>query len=84
MKLTIGRIRALKATLLTTATLRYPYTDEKEAKALQDMGLLDASKRITLAGAMVVLANVASIKLPWLAIDETQRVLYVIKTEFPD
>jgi hypothetical protein len=82
-RMTRNRIRALKATLLTTASYRYPYDDRSEANALREMGLLDGTYHITLPAALMVLSDVASTGIGWLAVEETQRVLNEIKLAFP-
>jgi len=81
---TKGRVRALKATLLATSTHRYPYSDNDGLEALQRLGFLDSTGRITLEGAMVVLRSVANTQIAWVAVQETQRVLNVIKSMFPE
>lgn len=83
-KLTKGRVRALKATLLATSTHRYPYTDTHEMYTLEDAGLLDNTGRITLEGALVVLRAAANNPVDWVAVQETQRVLVEIKKLFSD
>lgn len=81
---TKGRISALKMTLLGTSTHRYPYDDRRELATLKAAGWLNDSGHITLAGALVVLQAVASIKVPWLAVSETQRVVAEIAAVFGD
>ena len=69
------RVSALKMTLLSTTSHRWPYDDNDGRDALERLGFLDSTGRITLAGAMVVLRSVAAIQVPWLALDETRRVV---------
>ena len=80
--MTKGRIRSLRMTLFSTHDGRYPYNDSKEVEALQKMGYLDDTKRITVTGAMVVLSNAASNQIPWVAVEETTRALNEIKIMF--
>lgn len=84
--LTQGRLRSLKVTLLNSLAHTYPYDDERELSVLQEEGLIDDHRSITLRGAMAVLGHVASSSYQPISarkiVDETRRVLNEIEIMF--